>query len=149
MAPTVRRIAALLSFTATALLCVPAHAASAPDAGDFVALPPGTNLTLLYAQQTRANAVYDGQRKVADDLGLRLDTGIARYVRYEEVAGHIVDWELILPTERSLTALATFASMDAVLAHLDTRPPITDDHGGLRIALPSELVDAAPQETSL
>jgi hypothetical protein len=37
----------------------------------------------------------------------------------------------------------------AVLAHLDTRPPITDDHGGRRIALPSELVDAAPQETSL
>ena len=59
------------------------------------------------------------------------------------------DWELILPTERSLTALASFATVDAVLAHLDTRPPITDDHGGRRIALPTELVDAAPQETSL
>lgn len=100
MAPTVRRIAARLSFTAAALLCAPAHAASAPDAGDFVALPPGTNLMLLYAQETRANALYDGQRKVADDLGLRVDTGIARYVRYEEVAGHIVDWELILPFGR-------------------------------------------------
>ncbi|HYF44658.1 MAG TPA: hypothetical protein VD926_00515 [Acidimicrobiales bacterium] len=58
------------------------------------------------------------------------------------------DWELILPTERSLRALSTFDDVAAVLAHLDTRPPITDDHGGRRIELPHELV-AVPQETPL
>ncbi len=101
---TARQITATLGIAALSsaalLLSAPGLAASAPDAGDFVALPPGTNLMLLYAQQTRANAVYDSQRKVADDLGLRVDTGIARYVRYEQVGGHIVDWELILPFGR-------------------------------------------------
>ena len=56
------------------------------------------------------------------------------------------EWELILPTERSLHALAGFADVAAVLAHLDDRPPLTDDHGGRRVALPRELVTAAPQE---
>ncbi len=55
-------------------------------------------------------------------------------------------WDLILPTERSLRALDQFADVAAVLAHLDTRPPLTDDHGGRRVALPSELAAAAPQE---
>jgi len=58
------------------------------------------------------------------------------------------EWELILPTERSLRALAPFEDVAAVLAHLDTRPPITDDHGGRRVELPHELA-AVPQETPL
>jgi 8-oxo-dGTP pyrophosphatase MutT (NUDIX family) len=57
------------------------------------------------------------------------------------------DWDLILPTERSLHALDGFVDVAAVLAHLDTRPPLTDDHGGRRIALPEELATVAPQET--
>ena len=57
------------------------------------------------------------------------------------------DWELITPTERSLHALDRFADVAAVLAHLDTDPPLTDDHGGRRIALPEELATAASQET--
>ena len=56
------------------------------------------------------------------------------------------DWELILPTERSLLALTHFDRVDDVLAHLDTQPPLTDDHGGRRIALPSELA-GVHQET--
>jgi 8-oxo-dGTP pyrophosphatase MutT (NUDIX family) len=56
------------------------------------------------------------------------------------------DWELILPTERSLHALDRFADVAAVLAHLDDRPPLTDDHGGRRVTLPQELVTAARQE---
>lgn len=100
--------AGLAVFSAIVMLLAsaPALAASAPDAGDFVALPPGTNLALLYAQQVRANAVYDGQRKIADDFGLRLDTGIAHYVHYEQVAGHIAAWELILPFGRQRIAAA-------------------------------------------
>jgi 8-oxo-dGTP pyrophosphatase MutT (NUDIX family) len=45
-------------------------------------------------------------------------------------------WELILPTERSLRALAQFDTADAVLTHAATRPPLHPDHGGRRIALP-------------
>lgn len=56
------------------------------------------------------------------------------------------DWELILPTERSLVALADFATTEGVLAHLDTHPPLTDHHGGRRIALPDELATSGPQE---
>ena len=48
------------------------------------------------------------------------------------------DWELILPTERSLVALTHFESTAEVLAHLDTHPPTTDDHGGWRVAIPQE-----------
>jgi len=55
-------------------------------------------------------------------------------------------WDLILPTERSLRALDRFADVATVLAHLDDRPPLTDDHGGRRVALPEELATAAPQE---
>jgi hypothetical protein len=57
------------------------------------------------------------------------------------------EWDLILPTERSLRALAGFADVAAVLAHLDGHPPLTDDHGGRRVALPAELASVAPQET--
>ena len=59
------------------------------------------------------------------------------------------EWELILPTERSLRALAQFDDVDDVLAHLDTRPPMTPDHGGRRILLPQESTTAILQETSL
>ena len=56
------------------------------------------------------------------------------------------DWDLILPTERSLLALDRFADVAAVLAHLDDRPPLTDDHGGRRVALPQEPATVARQE---
>jgi len=56
------------------------------------------------------------------------------------------EWDLILPTERSLRALDRFTDVASVLAHLDDRPPLTDDHGGRRVALPEELATAAPQE---
>lgn len=47
------------------------------------------------------------------------------------------DWDLILPTERSLQALARFDTVAAVLAHADTLPPLIDDHGGRRLSLPA------------
>lgn len=50
------------------------------------------------------------------------------------------EWELILPTERSLTFLTNFATAAEVLDHLDTEPPMTDDHGGRRVAVPQEIL---------
>jgi 8-oxo-dGTP pyrophosphatase MutT (NUDIX family) len=55
-------------------------------------------------------------------------------------------WLLITPTERSLHALATFDDVAGLLDHLDTHPPLTDDHGGRRVALPHEVA-AARQES--
>jgi 8-oxo-dGTP pyrophosphatase MutT (NUDIX family) len=50
------------------------------------------------------------------------------------------EWELILPTERSLVVLTHFSATGEVLAHLDTNPPMTDDHGGWRVAIPQETL---------
>ena len=50
------------------------------------------------------------------------------------------EWELILPTERSLVFLTHFSNAVEVLAHLDTNPPMTDDHGGWRVAVPQETL---------
>jgi 8-oxo-dGTP pyrophosphatase MutT (NUDIX family) len=46
--------------------------------------------------------------------------------------------DLILPTERSLAALAEHRSTAELLAWLDTRPAEIDDHGGWRVASPSD-----------
>ncbi len=47
------------------------------------------------------------------------------------------DWQLILPTERSLHALERFRTVDEALAHADTLPPLVDDCGGRRLSLPA------------
>jgi len=53
-------------------------------------------------------------------------------------------WTLILPTERSLHALARFDSVADLLAHGDAGPDLLDDHGGRRLAHPDEVTSAAP-----
>ena len=72
------------------------------------------------------------------------------WVRPGEALGRFAagDWDLILPTERSLWALDHVPDVAGVLAHLDGRPPLTDDHGGRRVALPRELASVARQEVS-
>ena len=47
------------------------------------------------------------------------------------------EWDLILPTERSLHALAGFRTVAEALAHADGLPPLVDDHGGRRLSLPA------------
>jgi 8-oxo-dGTP pyrophosphatase MutT (NUDIX family) len=47
------------------------------------------------------------------------------------------EWDLILPTERSLHALAGFRTAAEVLAHADALPPLVDDAGGRRLSLPA------------
>ncbi len=70
------------------------------------------------------------------------------WVRPQTALDHFAtgSWELIDPTERSLLALAPFETVADLLAHLDTDPPLTDDHGGRRVVLPHEVV-AAHQES--
>ena len=49
--------------------------------------------------------------------------------------------DLILPTERSLAALARHRSIADLFAWLDSRPVSIDDHGGWRVALPDDEAD--------
>ncbi|MEL7207565.1 MAG: hypothetical protein AAGK32_04935 [Actinomycetota bacterium] len=53
------------------------------------------------------------------------------------------DIDLILPTERSLVALADHDETASLLAWLDTHPPEIDDHGGWRAA-PERLQETHP-----
>lgn len=57
--------------------------------------------------------------------------------------------ELILPTERSLAALADHRSSADVLAWLDSEPAEVDDHGGWRAAPPADDVFGFPERTVL
>ncbi len=85
-----------------------------------------------------------GQDPVHDDAEAVDCEWVRPRVALDRFAGG--DWDLILPTERSLVCLDRFPDVAAVLAHLDDRPPLTDDHGGRRVALPEELATAALQE---
>lgn len=51
------------------------------DAGDYKALPAGTNLAVAYYQHMEADKVYKNGNKVADDLDLSIDLGMLRYHR--------------------------------------------------------------------
>ena len=51
------------------LLAAPfAQADVKPDAGDYTALPKGTDVVVLYQQNPRGDEVYSGGHKVADNL---------------------------------------------------------------------------------
>ncbi|PCN59340.1 hypothetical protein [Acinetobacter sp. YT-02] len=78
-----QKIAALV-FALTAALDLQAAGVSS-DAGDYQALPGGTNLAVAYYQHTEADKAYANGDKVADDLDLSIDLGILRYVRFIEV----------------------------------------------------------------
>ncbi|MGO4157897.1 transporter [Cupriavidus sp. YAF13] len=82
-------IAALL------LAAAPAHAIDV-DAGDYTALPAGTNLAMLYYQHAERDKVYASGRQVAGG-NLNSDIGIARYVHFVDIAGFTVDPQILLP----------------------------------------------------
>ena len=75
---------------AASLLALAAGAANAdvrPDPGDYTALPAGTNLLLGYAQFPSADKVYANGNKVVDNLDLKLNAGILRYVHFMKRTG--------------------------------------------------------------
>ncbi|SOZ34769.1 transporter [Cupriavidus neocaledonicus] len=66
------------------------------DAGDYTALPAGTNLGLLYYQHAERDKVYAGGNRIAGG-NLDSDIGIVRYVRFMEIGGYTVDPQFLLP----------------------------------------------------
>lgn len=85
---------------AASLLALAAGSANAdvrPDPGDYTALPAGTNLLLGYAQFPRADKVYANGNKVVDNLDLKLNAGILRYVHFMKLGDYIIDPQIIVP----------------------------------------------------
>lgn len=86
--------------TLAAMLCTgPAHALDV-DAGDYTALPAGTNLALLYYQHASRDALYQHGRRADLDAGLTSDIGIFRAVHFADVADHRIDVQFLLPFGR-------------------------------------------------
>jgi hypothetical protein len=85
-----------------------AHAGATPDPGDYAGVPAGTNLSLLYLQDIRADDLYaNGRRQpLPRDLGLNLRLGLLREVRYGTLGGHAVNAQVIVPFARQRDALS-------------------------------------------
>lgn len=70
------------------------------DAGDYTALPPGTNLGLLYYQHAERKKLYSGGDAVLSNAQLDSDVGILRGVHYTSLGGYTVDPQFLLPFGR-------------------------------------------------
>ncbi|WP_455926326.1 transporter [Pseudomonas putida] len=81
------------------LLAGTAQADIKPDSGDYAALPPGTDLALLYQQNPRIDKSYLGGHKGADNLDLNLTVEVLRLVHFSEFfnTGLIWDPQIIVP----------------------------------------------------
>jgi hypothetical protein len=74
-----------------------AAAQIATDPGDYMALPAGTNLAILYGQFASRDKVYGNGD--AAPAAFKLDTGIGlfRYVHYTDIAGYTINPQFIIP----------------------------------------------------
>lgn len=70
------------------------------DPGDFVSVPDGTNLIVMYNQFSNFNSFYKDGKKLPGDPGLRTNVNILRLVRFMEVGGVTIDPQILLPFGR-------------------------------------------------
>lgn len=70
------------------------------DAGDYTALPEGTNAALLYIQHAQRNSLYAGGDKLPGRNGLDSDIGILRLIHFMKLGDYIVDPQVLLPFGR-------------------------------------------------
>lgn len=96
IADTGRRWARAFVLIATAVMATGAQAVDV-DAGDYTALPAGTNLGLVYYQHAERNKAYSGGTRVPIKPGLNSDVGILRGVHFMDIGGYIVDPQFLLP----------------------------------------------------
>lgn len=90
------RALALATSLGLAALASQVHALDV-DAGDYTALPEGTNLGLLYYQHAERNALYAHGHKAPIDAGLDSDVGILRGVHFMKLGDYIIDPQFLLP----------------------------------------------------
>lgn len=96
IAETGRRWARALAVAATAFAATGAQAVDV-DAGDYTALPAGTNLGLVYFQHAERNKLFSGGSQVPINASLDSDVGILRGVHFMDIGGYIVDPQFLLP----------------------------------------------------
>jgi len=94
-----RPLTALTALLAATLLSLPARAVDI-DAGDYTALPAGTNLALVYFQHATRNKLYASGHQAPIKPGLESDIGILRGVHFMELGGYTVDPQFLLPFGR-------------------------------------------------
>jgi hypothetical protein len=92
-----QRAAACAALGLAVMLCATPARAVDVDAGDYTALPAGTNLGLLYYQHAQRNKVYSGGNAAPGNNKLDSDIGILRGVHFMEIGGLIVDPQFLLP----------------------------------------------------
>lgn len=81
-----------------AAVAAPASAAEiATDPGDYTGLPAGTRLGILYAQYAERDAYYADGNKIGAPFQLNTHIGLARYVHYTTVAGHLITPQIVIP----------------------------------------------------
>ncbi|KQW00052.1 transporter [Rhizobacter sp. Root1221] len=94
--PNWPRIALALFMSMTSLQ---AHAIDI-DAGDYTALPEGSNVAVVYAQHAERNRLYANGAQVPGNNGLDSDIGVFRAIHFMKIAGFTVDPQLLLPFGR-------------------------------------------------
>lgn len=105
-----------------ATLAAPQAHAVDVDAGDYTALPAGTNLAMLYYQYATRDGLYAQGNKAPMNAGLDSHVGILRGVHFTEIGGYIVDPQFLLPFGRlegkdDLSALGSASGVgDLILA---------------------------------
>lgn len=67
------------------------------DPGDYTPMPAGTKLGLLYLQHAEREDFYLDGNKLSDKYKLDSDVAILRGVRYQNIAGHLTNIQLLLP----------------------------------------------------
>ncbi|KMK18609.1 hypothetical protein ABW09_08525 [Pluralibacter gergoviae] len=70
------------------------------DAGDYTAMPEGTNLGLLYYTHAKSGSYYAGGQQVKHDTSLTQDISILRMIHFTTIGGFTVDPQFLLPFGR-------------------------------------------------
>lgn len=94
------RVSIASTAVATLLLSSGPAMALDVDAGDYTALPSGTNLALLYTQFATADELYADGNKQPINAGLDSQVGVLRGVHFTEIGGYTVDPQFFLPFGR-------------------------------------------------
>lgn len=94
----VSRGAAATYAAASIMLAAGPASAIDVDPGDYTALPPGTSAFLLYGQYAQRNSINVlGTGTIGQGYELDSAVGIARFVHWIEIAGIVVDPQILIP----------------------------------------------------
>jgi hypothetical protein len=95
---SLRSVTRALVAAGFAAMLAPAMAAEiATDPGDYVALPAGTDLGIVYYQHAEFKSAYADSTRFALPSRLVTDIGLARWVHYTKLGDYLVTPQVIIP----------------------------------------------------